>query len=89
MIVLESKSPRRRELLGMLGLEFTLASPSADETLPEGWMRISRDSFALGAEITLPQLPEVDGAYFTGWYYDEKRCYVYLNTGDDPLNVSH
>ncbi len=36
MIVLASKSPRRRELLGMLGLEFTLASPNADETLPEG-----------------------------------------------------
>ena len=36
MIILASQSPRRRELLGGLGVEFTVMSPAADETLPSG-----------------------------------------------------
>ena len=41
---------------------------STDETLDEGWMSLSQDHFAYGTEIILPELPELDGAYFTGWY---------------------
>ena len=36
MIVLASSSPRRRELLSMLGLDFKVIPSSADETVPTG-----------------------------------------------------
>lgn len=35
-LVLASASPRRRELLGMLGLDFAVCPTDADESLPEG-----------------------------------------------------
>ena len=35
MIILASKSPRRRELLGLCGVEFDVKTTEADETLPE------------------------------------------------------
>ena len=35
-LVLASASPRRRELLASLGVEFEVAPSAADETLPEG-----------------------------------------------------
>ena len=35
-IILASSSPRRKELLNILGLEFIIDSSSVDETLPEG-----------------------------------------------------
>lgn len=36
MLILASKSPRRRELIETLGRPFTVKSANADETLPEG-----------------------------------------------------
>lgn len=36
MILLASSSPRRREILEMLGLNFKVVPSSADETVPEG-----------------------------------------------------
>ena len=36
MLILASKSPRRRELLGLIRPEFSVADPKADETLPDG-----------------------------------------------------
>lgn len=36
MLILASSSPRRRELLGRLGLEFDIVPSGADESLPEG-----------------------------------------------------
>lgn len=36
MLVLASASPRRRELLGKLGVEFDVVTSGADETPPEG-----------------------------------------------------
>ena len=36
MLILASKSPRRRELLGLIRPDFSVTSPDADETLPEG-----------------------------------------------------
>ena len=36
MIILASSSPRRRELLEMLGLDFKVVPSSADETVPDG-----------------------------------------------------
>ena len=36
MIILASKSPRRKELLGMCEFEFEIKTTEADETLPEG-----------------------------------------------------
>ncbi len=35
-IILSSSSPRRRELLSLLGLPFDCAEPHTDETLPDG-----------------------------------------------------
>ena len=35
-MILASKSPRRKELLSMLGLEFTVAAADIDETMPRG-----------------------------------------------------
>ena len=36
MFILASQSPRRRELLSMLGLEFTIITADIDETMDEG-----------------------------------------------------
>ena len=36
MIILASKSPRRRELLTLGGIDFTVKSSDVDETLPDG-----------------------------------------------------
>lgn len=35
-LILASKSPRRREILGAMGYDFTVQTSEADETLPEG-----------------------------------------------------
>ena len=35
-LILASKSPRRKELLGMLNLEYEVIVSEADETLEEG-----------------------------------------------------
>lgn len=35
-LILASQSPRRKELLGLLGIPFTISVPSADETMEKG-----------------------------------------------------
>lgn len=58
-LVLASASPRRREMLGRLGLEFSLSPVEADETIQEGEkaedaaLRLA----VLKAKVALPQWP--------------------------------
>ncbi len=66
-IVLASTSPRRRELLQQIGLEFAVVPADIDETVlsgetPEGHVvRLS-----LGKAATVSQRSEVDGRWFIG-----------------------
>ncbi len=66
-IVLASTSPRRRELLQQIGLEFAVVPADIDETVLSGEtpeehvVRLS-----LGKAAAVAQRPEVDGRWFIG-----------------------
>ena len=69
--VLASGSPRRRELLGMLGVDFTVdTSRSVDETIPEGM------------ELTAEQVPEYLSQIKAGAYRADMDPEVVLVTAD-------
>jgi septum formation protein len=59
-LVLGSESPRRKELLNALGLEFRTLKPNADETIPKGILveEVPIKLAELKASILMPQLNE-------------------------------
>ena len=59
-LVLGSESPRRKELLSILGFEFRTLKPDADETVPDGVSieNVPINLAELKANILLPQLLE-------------------------------
>ncbi|SHF97481.1 septum formation protein [Mariniphaga anaerophila] len=60
--ILASKSPRRQELLRLLGLEFSVKIKEADEVFPDGLSKCEIPEFLalLKAKPVLPELQEND-----------------------------
>ena len=88
MILLASGSPRRRELLALLGLDFTAAAPTVDETRREGESptdyagRMSRSkaeaAFRPGVVILAADTIVVDGGDVLGKPRDEADAWAML-----------
>lgn len=51
----------------------------ADESLPEGFTRYAADAVSYESEAILPELPELEGRYFTGWFTDPNGVIPWVN----------